>query len=145
MGTAPLIRRMREEDGPDVVRIQNVSPEAAHWTPAGYLVFEAYVVEVAGEVAGFLVMRPTAPDESEILNLAISPTMRRRGLGRLLLERAAFAQRRVLFLEVRESNNAARSLYREAGFAEVGRRAEYYRHPVEAAIVMRRDVPQPGS
>ncbi|MCL4795483.1 MAG: GNAT family N-acetyltransferase [Bryobacteraceae bacterium] len=138
MGTAPLIRRMREEDGPAVVRIQRVSPEAARWTPAGYMVFEAFVVEVAGEIAGFLVMRATAPDEAEILNLAVAPAWQRRGLARMLLERVAFSPPRALFLEVRESNSTARALYAAMGFAECGRRPGYYREPDEAAIVMRR-------
>lgn len=138
MGTAPLIRRMREEDGPAVAVIQGEAGEASQWDPPGYLAFDAHVLEVNGVVAGFLVMRATAPDEAEILNLAVAPAWRRRGLARLLLERVAFAQPRALFLEVRESNSTARALYAAMGFAECGRRPGYYREPDEAAIVMRR-------
>ena len=42
-----------------------------------------------------------------------------------------------VFLEVRESNAAARSLYQKAGFVQVGIRFGYYSHPVESGIVMR--------
>ena len=44
-----------------------------------------------------------------------------------------------MFLEVRESNVAARALYASRGFSAVGRRRGYYRHPVEDALVLRRD------
>jgi len=44
-----------------------------------------------------------------------------------------------VYLEVRESNAPARALYAAHGFKEVGRRKQYYRRPVEDAIVLRRD------
>ena len=80
-------------------------------------------------------------DEGEIANLAVAPTARRRGVARALLEeiigeaRASGLVR--LFLEVRESNAAARALYSSRGFEPVARRARYYRKPVEDAIVLR--------
>jgi len=43
-----------------------------------------------------------------------------------------------VYLEVRDSNDRARRLYRSSGFEEVGRRRRYYRRPVEDAIVLRR-------
>lgn len=141
MGAEPLIRPMRDSDADAVARIQAAAPEASQWDPRGYLAFEAYVVEVAGEVAGFAVSRSTAPDEAELLNVAVSPEYRRRGLARLLIERAALAGNRTLFLEVRESNEAGRALYRALGFTECGRRPDYYSQPVEAAVLMRRDAP----
>ena len=45
---------------------------------------------------------------------------------------------RTAFLEVRESNRAARALYASRGFTEIGRRQAYYRRPVEDALVLRR-------
>lgn len=138
MGAAPLIRPMRDSDAGAVARIQASTLEASQWDPRGYLAFDAFVVEVAGEVAGFLVMRRTAPDEVEILNLAVAPAHRRRGLARLLLERAALGQPAALYLEVRESNRAAQALYRALGFTDCGRRPDYYQHPAEAAVLMRR-------
>jgi ribosomal-protein-alanine N-acetyltransferase len=45
---------------------------------------------------------------------------------------------RTAFLEVRESNAAALSLYKSRGFSEIGRRSKYYRRPVEDALVLRK-------
>ena len=85
-----------------------------------------------------------AADEAEIADLAVTPAARRRGVGGLLLDRVsrAAADRgvRVLYLEVRESNVAARRLYESRSFLPVGRRRGYYRHPPEDALVLRRDL-----
>jgi ribosomal-protein-alanine N-acetyltransferase len=93
-------------------------------------------------VLGYVVALDAA-DEGEILNLAVSPDGRRHGVGRTLVEQvlATLTERgvRQVFLEVRESNASARALYARHGFREVGRRREYYRRPVEDAIVLRRD------
>lgn len=93
-------------------------------------------------MAGYVVALDAA-DEGEILNLAVAPAGRRRGLGRALVQDilGALAERgvRYVYLEVRESNAPARALYAAHGFKEVGRRTQYYRRPVEDAIVLRRD------
>lgn len=101
------------------------------------------VAEGDGErILGYVVALEAA-DEGEILNLAVAPTGRRHGLGRALVERvvAELQSRdiRQVYLEVRESNAPARALYAAAGFKEVGRRRQYYRRPVEDAIVLRLD------
>lgn len=101
------------------------------------------VAEDARErVAGYVVALEAA-DEGEILNLAVAPAERRRGLGRTLVEAMLDALRtrdvRQVYLEVRESNASARALYASRGFKEVGRRKAYYRRPVEDAIVLRLD------
>lgn len=92
-------------------------------------------------VVGFVAVRAVA-DEAEILNVAVSPTARRGGVGRALvrhaLAHAATAGAYSVFLEVRPSNEAAMTLYRSLGFVEVGRRPRYYRAPVEDALVLRR-------
>jgi ribosomal-protein-alanine N-acetyltransferase len=95
----------------------------------------------AGEVLGYVVAWFVA-DEGEIANLAVAPAGWGSGIGRALLD-AALAeakQRRIesVYLEVRDSNVRARRLYQSRGFEEVGRRAKYYRRPVEDAIVLRR-------
>jgi [ribosomal protein S18]-alanine N-acetyltransferase len=83
-----------------------------------------------------------AADEGEIANLAVREPTRRRGIGAGLLDAALLeAVRRgavAIYLEVRESNEAARALYASRGFEEVGRRPKYYRKPAEDAIVLRR-------
>ena len=84
-------------------------------------------------------------DEGEIANLAVAPAARRRGVASALLDfvigdarSSGIAQ---LFLEVRESNTAARALYATRGFRPVARRPRYYRKPVEDAIVLRLELP----
>jgi ribosomal-protein-alanine N-acetyltransferase len=83
-------------------------------------------------------------DEGEIADLAVDPAARRVGVGRVLLARVeeemARCGVRALYLEVRESNVAALGLYRAWGFEAVGRRRGYYRHPVEDALVLRREI-----
>jgi ribosomal-protein-alanine N-acetyltransferase len=91
-------------------------------------------------VLGFLVARH-AGAEWELENIVIAPAARRKGLGaRLLgelLARASETNSESVFLEVRESNESARALYRQQGFAETGRRKAYYGDPPEDAIVYR--------
>ena len=76
-----------------------------------------------------------------VLNLAVAPEFRRRGIGGALLDAglSALQRRRVeeVFLEVRESNHSAQALYLAYGFRAVGQRAAYYRNPREDALVLR--------
>ncbi len=95
--------------------------------------------------SGFLMIRG-AGDEAEIITLGVLPERRRRGLARQLLfggmRKAASCGARRLFLEVAADNATALALYRTAGFAQVGRRADYY-HRADgdmAALVMARDI-----
>jgi ribosomal-protein-alanine N-acetyltransferase len=100
-----------------------------------------FLVSVRAErVQGYVVARRAA-DEGEILNLAVAPQNRRQGVGRALARQALEALRTsgaaVVYLEVRESNAAARRLYEGLGFQSVGRRVRYYRDPTEDAVVLR--------
>jgi ribosomal-protein-alanine N-acetyltransferase len=93
-----------------------------------------------GVVAGYAIALAVM-DEAEILNLAVRPELRGRGIGGELLD-AAVAEVKSrgaeqIYLEVRESNDAARKLYAARGFGEITRRTKYYRHPVEDALVLR--------
>lgn len=98
------------------------------------------VAETRRGLAGYLIGREAA-GSGEVLNLAVAPEFRRRGVGGMLLESglAAFRRRRAteVFLEVRESNQSAKSLYMARGFRPVGQRASYYRNPKEDALVLR--------
>ena len=98
------------------------------------------VAEADGAVAGFLVAR-SIRDEGEILNLAVLPEHRRRGLGRELLTAGldwlSKGGVREVYLEVRQSNAAALAMYRARGFRPVGVRTDYYRNPREDALVLR--------
>lgn len=140
---SPIVRRMEPRDLPAVARIQAACPEASQWTPLDYLAHAAVVATEKGHLAGFAVGRQVAPDEYEILNLAVDPAVRRRGLGRTLLATLLTLPGRILYLEVRASNTAARALYASAGFVESGIRKGYYpdprqpASPPEDAIVMK--------
>jgi len=84
---------------------------------------------------GFVLARAVA-DEAEILSVGVVPAHRRQGIGHRLLSAAAVEARRRgaarLFLEVASDNGPALALYRQAGFAKVGRRAGYYHRPAGA-------------
>jgi ribosomal-protein-alanine acetyltransferase len=89
---------------------------------------------------GFLVARHVVP-EWELENIVVTPAAQRTGIGGQLLD-ALIAKARQrngesVFLEVRESNAAARSLYEKAGFAQTGRRKAYYTNPDEDALLYR--------
>ena len=79
-------------------------------------------------------------EELRLMNLAVRASMRRRGIGgtlvtealRLGLEQAATRA----VLEVRASNDQARSLYAHLGFVQIGRRPRYYTNPIEDAVLM---------
>jgi ribosomal-protein-alanine N-acetyltransferase len=88
-------------------------------------------------VAGFLVSRALVEGEIELLNLAVAPEFRRRGVARKLVESLLAESPGVVYLEVRESNQSARKFYNHMGFQEVGSRSGYYQAPPEAAIVMK--------
>lgn len=79
-------------------------------------------------------------DESELANVAVDASARRRGVARTLvgalLDRATREGVLSMFLEVRESNAAARALYAAFGFTGMTRRRGYYRHPDEDALVL---------
>jgi ribosomal-protein-alanine N-acetyltransferase len=92
---------------------------------------------LAGYVVAWYVL-----DEGELANLAVAPGDRGRGIGRALLdavlEDAVSRKTLQLYLEVRESNVAARQLYAGRNFEEIGRRKQYYRSPREDALILRR-------
>lgn len=129
------VRPAGPADLPAIARLQAESPEASQWDVAAYLPDNCLVAESGGEVCAFIAAR-SAGGENEILNLAVAPSLRRRGIGRLLLAEALSRLSGPVFLEVRESNEAARRLYESAGFVAAGIRREYYGNPTECAIVM---------
>ncbi len=93
---------------------------------AGY---HCWIVERSGIIAGYTVVM-IAAGEAHLLNLTVSASMQKQGMGRELLNFVLKLSRdydaRRLLLEVRPSNVAARALYRSAGFSEIGVRKGYY-------------------
>jgi ribosomal-protein-alanine N-acetyltransferase len=133
----PVIRRGEAGDLEAVAAIQSASPEAAHWPVADYLQYEFTVALEGQTVAGFLVWRPLAPGECEVLNLVVALPFRRQGIARELLKPLLNLRDNDIFLEVRESNQAARIFYKSMEFREVNTRRKYYESPLETAIVMK--------
>ena len=90
-------------------------------------------------VMGYCVFRIVA-DECELLRIAVRPEFRGRGLSKKLMDQMVFYSRqkdvKSIFLEVRESNDRARNLYRSYGFVEEGIRKHYYLNPCENAVIM---------
>ena len=103
----------------------------------------ASVVEDQSGVQGFAVARVLGR-EWELENIIVADQAQRRGLGtRLLGELANLARSQhaqSIFLEVRESNQAARSLYLKCAFVESGHRKSYYQNPPETAILYKLDL-----
>ena len=132
------MRAATGEDLAAIAEIQALSPEASQWEPESYLNYDC-TVAIETRVVGFLVARQTALGEREILNLAVDPSQRRRGIARALLEAELTREKNQWFLEVRASNQRALELYQRAGFRVTGRRESYYSNPAEPGIVMQFD------
>jgi [ribosomal protein S18]-alanine N-acetyltransferase len=135
------IRPATVQDLSAMAAIQGLSPEASHWNPATYLQYICTVCELDGRVQGFVVVRAVGGGENEVLNLAVDPVARRRGVAKALLAQAFGAIPGCWFLEVRESNAVAIGLYQSLGFVAAGTRPGYYSDgpngSPEPAIVMR--------
>ncbi len=103
--------------------------------------------EVPGSLIGYAVVWFAGP-EGELGDLAVQSAWRRRGVASALIEavvgEAAERGATEIYLEVRESNEAARGLYRRHGFEVINQRPRYYSDPVEDAIVMRRTLVSAG-
>lgn len=156
-----MIRLATPADIPSIMHLERSCASAAHWTEQQYrqaferedakrlvLVEDAPFPSGADEdapgssfdILGFLVARHIT-SEWEVENLVVAPTARRQGLGKRLMHALLAMARETnshsVFLEVRESNAAARTLYEKTGFAQTGRRKAYYKEPPEDALLYR--------
>jgi [ribosomal protein S18]-alanine N-acetyltransferase len=129
-------------DVPALLAIERETANAAHWTEVQYerraadgLILAA---EAGGRICGFVCAREVA-DVWEIENVVVAEQNRRSGVAdsllRELLRRVREHGGDAIWLEVRESNHPARRLYEKHGFRETGRRREYYRDPIEDAVL----------
>ena len=154
---APTIRPATLADIDLLIALDRSSPTAAHWTEPQYrqlfegndaserlvIVAEDSSSQGSGQnkVTAFLVARGVA-SEWELENIVVASGHRRRGLGKQLLQflfaLARHARGEAIFLEVRESNAAARAFYEKLGFEQMGRRKGYYADGLEDAIIYRR-------
>jgi ribosomal-protein-alanine N-acetyltransferase len=140
-----LIRGATPADLSAILQLERTADAAAHWSEAEYQnIFEAveprHLVLVAGDIGvqAFLVARVLHP-EWELENIVVAEPIRRRSVAtrliRELQEQARTQKAQAIFLEVRQCNAAARSLYESCGFGQVGRRPAYYEDPKEDAVI----------
>jgi [ribosomal protein S18]-alanine N-acetyltransferase len=160
--TTVNIRPATLADIPAIITLERQCLSAAHWTDDQYRnLFEAEATrgsarrlmlaiekksaaasmpDFATSLLGFLIAR-NIDCEWELENIAVSPAARRQGLATMLIEEllrhAHEARGESVFLEVRESNHLARTLYEKLGFSQSGCRRGYYPNPPEDGILYR--------
>lgn len=137
-------------DLPQVMEIERLSFAADPWTPGLFLhelkldfsrLHLARTGDRARRLLGYACWWLVG-DEVHVLNLAVHPEARGAGVGRALVQRilddAAAHAAASVSLEVRPENAAGLALYRAMGFAEIGRRRNYYGRGEDAVIMERR-------
>lgn len=146
---AYFIRNATADDLAQIIRLGHESPTGAHWTNEHYQSLFTdtpsasprvilVAIEQEGSIIGFLAARQVTL-EWELENVVVATVSRGKGVGssllRELLARAESGGGQAVFLEVRESNIAARRLYEKLGFEQTGRRKGYYTNPPEDAVL----------
>lgn len=141
-----MARVMTQADLPAVLAIE----QAAQFSPWSETLFadclegkhyRCQVLMHGDEIVAFLVVSRIL-DETHILNIAVAPQWQRRGFASALLTQAINAAKQdamtVIYLEVRQSNDAAQALYQQLGFRAYSTRKGYYRSPEghEDAVLM---------
>lgn len=133
----------------DILETENIS-FTCPWSEKSFIdAFEAAnitiyaAVDEKNHVLGFSCLLAIA-DEGEILNIAVHPSARKNGVGdslmNAMLSDGVCCGVNYFYLEVRESNVAARHLYEKNGFVALGVRRRYYSKPTEDAVIMRKTV-----
>jgi len=143
-----IIRKMRAEDVRGIAELEKVcfSDPWSENSIASELVnpLSLWLVAVdCGSVVGYIGSQSVL-DAADVMNLAVSPEHRRKGVAQALLQELTHCLRRnnviALLLEVRASNLPAITLYQKLGFMQVGRRPKYYHNPREDALILRKEL-----
>ena len=99
-----------------------------------------WLVALEGEQVVGYIGSQTVLDGSDMMNVAVDPDFRRRGIAEALVTALAARLKEMgscrLTLEVRASNEPAKALYEKLGFGQVGCRKNYYRNPKEDALIL---------
>lgn len=140
------IRRMSEKDIESVAELEQQifsSPWRKESIEKAYLI-EAniyLVAEVEGKIAGYCGLW-TSFETADLCNIAVHPEHRRKGIADAILKESfGFCRQRQveqMLLEVRKSNVSAIALYCKNGFKNIDIRKNYYKNPVEDAIIMQK-------
>ncbi len=151
-----VIRPAGPDDVPAIAALEAASFPEGPWSEglvaegvAGLLPTVTYLVaERSGAFAGHAVVS-VVQDVAELQRVATTAAHRRTGVASALLSAvdriAAQGGAERLLLEVREDNVAALAFYARAGFAEIARRARYYRDGTTAVVLERPVTPYPGA
>lgn len=102
-----------------------------------------WLVALEGENVVGYVGSQTVMGESDMMNIAVHPSHRRRGIAQSLLDELISRLMQIsstcLLLEVRASNDSAIKLYEKNGFLQVGLRKNYYKNPKEDALILKKE------
>ncbi len=147
LGDGHILRPMTSEDLDAVLEVENNSytnpwPRAVfkreinqEWSHIEVICPEDDLQTTLAHIVYWIVH-----DELHILNVAVHPNARRKGLGKVLMRRVMEVceteRLQYVTLEVRSSNVAAIGLYKGFGFAQIGLRKRYYADNGEDALVM---------
>ncbi len=145
-----IVTQLGTADIQDLIDLEKMC-FAYHWTYEQFTLglerkaFKVLGIREKGRLAGYIAFS-LIEDEMEILNLAVHVDFRRRGMAGLLMDSAfemcinnGIAKS---FLDVKESNMAALTLYRKYGYKQIGVRKKYYPDTKEDALLFRYDFKQ---
>ena len=142
------VRKALPEDLPMIAEIEKLS----FHTPWSFESIESfyyrktsdiYVWRDRNRISGYIIAEHVL-DQAELHRIAMVPFIRKMGIGTLLFREFRRRYQEIgvetIYLEVRESNEAAYQFYLKNGFEEYGRRAKYYKDPIEDAVLMFKDI-----
>lgn len=141
------IRTMNPQDVPQIARLEQLCfsdpwPESAI-TPELTNPLSCWLTAVEGDALIGYVGSQTVLGETDMMNIAVHPDHRRKGVAEALVtalvETLSRRGSHCLMLEVRASNAPAQALYSKLGFTQVGRRPRYYHNPKEDALILRKE------